>query len=155
MMEFLLSKLWMIIAGLAVMAAVLASFGSLDDRTAEGDTMNALAATGDVLSEMESCPIGTTVRLSPEIPSGSALRIGNGSVWLVREGNDLMISCSAKVTALENGEVIPFVEALPGQSITATRASVDGTVVTVVQLEKTELSSSTAATNLFVSSSVL
>ena len=155
MMEFLLSKLWLVIAGLALMAVVLASFGSLDDRMAEGDLSRAMAATSNVLSEMETCPLGTTVRLTPEMPSGSTMRIGNGTLWLVRDGNDLMLSCPAQVVAIENGRVVSFIEASPGMSITATRAAVDGTIVTVVQLEKTELSSSTASTNLLVSSSVL
>ncbi|KQM11290.1 hypothetical protein AOA80_09020 [Methanomassiliicoccales archaeon RumEn M1] len=155
MMEFFLSKLWMIIAGLAVMGAILASFGALDDRTVEEGLMAEMASTSNILEEMNGCPVGTMVRIVPDLPSEAVLRIGNGSLWLVRGGPDIMVEIHSEVVAMEGGLVVPYVEAAPGGAFIASRAEQNGTLVTVVQLEKTELSSLTASTNLRASSSVL
>lgn len=155
MTEFLLSKLWMVIAGLAVMAAVMASFGSLDDRTAENGLKAEMASTSNILEELSSCPVGTTVRIAPDIPADSVLRVGNGSLWLVRDGPDLLMPIRSEVIAMEGGVAVPYIEARPGDLFSATRMEINGARSTVVQLEKTELSSFTASTNLRASSSVL
>ena len=155
MMEFLLSKLWMVITGLAVMAAVVAAFGSLDDRTAEGGLKTEMASTSNILEELSGSPVGTTVRIAPDIPADSVLRVGNGSLWLVRGGSDLLMPIRSEVIAMEGNVAVPYIEARPGDSFSATRMEINGMRSTVVQLEKTELSSFTASTNLCASSSVL
>ena len=155
MIEFFLSKIWMIMAGLAVMAVVMAAFGSLDDRTAEDDLRTELASVSNIMEELHSCPVGTTVRIVPHLPPDSVLRVGNGSLWLVRDGPDVLLPIRSEVVAMEDGIAVPYVEAHSGGSFLAFRAVLNGTQVTVVQLEKTELSSVTASTNLRASSSVL
>ncbi len=155
MMEFLLSKLWMVIAGLAVMAVVIASFGSLDDRTTEDGLRDEMASASNILEEMHGCPAGTTVRIAPDIPADSIMRVGNGSLWLVRDGPDLVIPIRSKIVAMEDGIAVPFVETRPGGHFLATRVVIDGVQVTIVQAEKMKLSSFMASTNLRTSSSVL
>lgn len=154
MMEFLLSKLWLFLAGAAVLAVTVAAFGSLHDAFAEEGTRAAVDEVRSVLAELDGCPPGTLVRLAPDLPSGSALRVGNGTVWLVREGADIGLAGPA-VVALRDGSAVAYIEARPGDVMVAERRTAGDSVVTFVQLEKAAASSSTALTNLWASASLL
>lgn len=154
MLEFLLSKLWMFIAGTAAIAVVLAAFGGLNGSLAEEGTRSAVEDVSGTLAELGSCPVGTTVRLAPDLAPGTVIRVGSGAVWLVRDGGDLMVT-GPTVVPRQDGHPAAYVEAGPDDTIVAQRLLVDGKTVTVVQVEKAAASSSTAATNRLASSSVL
>lgn len=153
-MEFVLSKVWMVLGGLALAAVVTASFASLNLGAGAEQEMRGAEALSDILSGMSSTPGGEMVIEIKDLVSGdSCFVIRKGSVWLESGGVKKMIPSLANIIMLSDaGEVdelrLCCSDILRINSI----ATEDGVAV---QLEKVDATAWTASTNLLHSSSVL
>ena len=83
MMEFVLSRVWMVIAGLAVMAAILASFAGLNGSVERGMDREGVSALSSMVSDLQRS--GATADLKVAMRD---LLGGHGSFSIKRWGID-------------------------------------------------------------------
>ena len=109
MMEFVLSRVWMVVAGLAVMAVLLAAFAGLnqgiEDRS-EIEGAESLAGMIDRL-EGEEGSVAIMVDLDRTITDPETCFVLNpGSIWVHGGGSAHAVAVSEDVILFDNGSKV-------------------------------------------------
>lgn len=114
MMEFVLSRVWMVIAGLAVMAAILASFAGLNGSVERGMDREGASALSSMVSDLQRS--GATADLKVEMRD---LLGGHGSFSIKRWGIDAGGSAAFHnmVTLIEGGREVEAMEVGPSDAL--------------------------------------
>jgi hypothetical protein len=154
MMEFVLSKVWLFIGGLTLLAVVLASFGSLNSNLQEDRDVEAAEGFSDVVQKMASAP-GCRMSFSGDevVPEGARFTFQAGAIIAERGGHQRIVPVPIDVELIEGGR--PVESLAIGRADVILLRSVEGPEGTIVQLEKVDATALTASTNLLLSSSVL
>ncbi len=156
MMELIMSRVWLVIAGLMVTGAVLYSFGALDDRgrsASEMEGAKSLARSIEVL-RTDVCE-GTLVFEAKDLlpAGGDALRVFNGSIWIGEGRTARAIDMSSPVVLISDGVRVDQLIIHEGDSLTV--RSFGTLEERKVQLEKVSAMNLTVSTNFLHSSFVL
>lgn len=114
MMEFVLSRVWMVIAGLAVMAAILASFAGLNGSVERGMDREGASALSSMVSDLQRS--GATADLKVEMRD---LLGGHGSFSIKRWGIDAGGSAAFHnmVALIEGGREVEAMEVGPSDAL--------------------------------------
>lgn len=157
-MEYFWSRVALTACGLAVMAAIMASFASLDGSNRDKAAVDSALELSELLERFPSYGEGASVVIetSKFLPTSEhRLWVSNGSVWTVHDDKRTAVECKARMTLLSDGEPVRTLELLYGQSVRIENREAGGDARVVVQLEKVSTISLTASTNLLHSASVL
>jgi hypothetical protein len=97
MIEFVLSKLWTVFFGLALIGVLVISFDTIDRDCQIRDMEAEMENIMKVLDDISDLPVGSNLAVSFEgmISEGEALEFENGSLRLSRE--DISFSCSNQI----------------------------------------------------------
>ena len=107
MIEFVMSRVWMVIAGLAVAVVILAAFGGLNDSIAQSRNMTGAESIAEVIAELEAGD--GTAEMSITIDrmiadKGDVILIHPGSIWVLGGGKGRAVACSPDIALLDNGQ---------------------------------------------------
>jgi hypothetical protein len=152
MIEFVLSRVWMVIAGLAMIAVVLAAFNGLDQGVRDGADIEGAKALVGVIEEMSTVHGPAELRVQVDellMGKGTFLEVRPGSVWVHGPDHARAVTCPTAIVLIDGGDVTDKLVLRSGDLV-AVRT--DGSEV---QLEKVFTTSLTASVNLAHSSSVL
>ena len=133
MIEFVMSRVWMVVAGLAVAAAVLVAFGGLNDSITEHRSTAGAGSIADLIDELEAEDGAAEMRVAVDrmiADRGTALVIYPGSIWVQSDGQSRAVACSSNIALLDNGQRVDELRLGSGDVIVIRASS--GTV----QLEK-------------------
>lgn len=157
MMELVMSRVWMVIAGTVLAGVVMAAFSGLDERTENAVTMEGASTLARTIISLSSGEHEGVVVIEADdiLPAGHRhLTICDGSIWIV-EGPSARAVVIPLGTILLDGEartdrlMVVAGDVLIIRSCTSTEGS------RTVQLEKVSATNLTASTNLLHSSAVL
>jgi hypothetical protein len=97
MIEFVLSKLWTVLFGLALIGVLVTSFDTIDRDCQIRDMEVEMENIMKVLDGISDLPVGSSLAVSLEgmICEGEALEFENGSLRLLRE--DISFSCPYQI----------------------------------------------------------
>jgi hypothetical protein len=104
MIEFVMSRVWLIIAGLAVVAVVLATFAGLDAGTRDRGAADGANALADLMEGLRTSGQVGEVQVDGRdllFDDGHSLRVCNGSIW---------VKAGSKERAVEGPQDILLVE---------------------------------------------
>lgn len=157
MMELVMSRVWMVIAGLVLAGVVLSSFGALDDRTreaAELEGARALASTVEALGS-NGQEGALTIIVDDILPDGHrSLTIYEGSIWIGAGPSAMAVTIPHGAVLMADEERVESLTLMAGDLLIA-RSYLDPDGNRAVQLEKVSATNFTASTNLLHSFSVL
>ncbi len=91
MMEFFLSKVWMVLVGLVLAGALSAAFLGVQDRE-EGEMARQCAQSmADLIGRLGEADVGTRcmVDMSSYLRPGTSMELAAGSVWVRWEGGQV------------------------------------------------------------------
>jgi succinylglutamate desuccinylase len=133
MMEFVLSRVWMVIAGLAVMAVLLAAFTGLNQGMEERSDIEgaySLAGIIDRLEEEEGSVV-MEVDLDRTIADTETYFVlCPGSIWVHSGGSAHAVTSSGKIVLFDNGVMVDSLRLEKGDRIVIRSSSGE------VQVEK-------------------
>ncbi len=160
MLEFILSKTVLIVFSLAVLVAAGSMISSFYSVQENGDMDASLQQVANLLIQADASGSESKVRLDMReyLGSESLLRIGNGLIMLLHDGQVSAASLPADMQMKvldETGLERTAIEVTRSDFLTIDRAYVDGTLVTIVYIEKVDATFSTALMNRSTSSIVL
>lgn len=107
MMEFVLSRVWMVMVGLAFMAVIVAAFAGLDQRMMERSDAEGAEALAGIIRDMghEEGYVEMEIDLHRTIASPETeLTICPGSIWIQKEGIGRAVACSSDIDLFDNGK---------------------------------------------------
>jgi len=156
MMELIMSRVWLVIAGLMMTGAVLYSFGVLDDNERNASEMvgaEALASSIEALSTSvhEGMVMFEAKDLLPN--GGDPLRVYNGSIWVGDGATAQAVNMAAPVVLFSDGDRVSDI-IVHSDDVLILR-SIGALSEREVQLEKVSATNLMVSTNLLHSSSVL
>lgn len=128
-----MSRVWMVIAGLAVAAVILAAFGGLNDSIAGRHGTAGAESIAKVIEELEAEDCTLEMRLSLEelmVDREDVIVIHPGSIWVLGDGKSRAVACSSNIALLDNGQQVDELRLGCGDALVIRASS--GTV----QLEK-------------------
>jgi len=130
--EFVMSRVWMVVAGLAVAAVIMAAFGGLNDGIAEHRSMAGAGSIADLIEELEAEAGAAEMRVTMDgmIADGETIVIHPGSIWVQGDGRSRAVACSSNIILFDNGRTVDELRLASGDVIVVRASS--GTV----QLEK-------------------
>lgn len=157
MLEFFLSKMWLFLAGFALIGAVTSAFTQLNGDMVREDMTEVVADLSEAIEGVNGSPRGTTltVRMDSLLGPDRTAVVTNGSVWVEWSRGRVAAECSAEVVLLDGEATVDRLAIGLRDRLILTKSVVEGRSVTVVQLEKVETISLTTSTSLLASSSVL
>ncbi len=156
MIEFVMSRVWLVIAGLAMAAAVLVAFTGLDDGTRDKAAMDGANALADLIEDLRVKGQIGEVRVDGRdviFDDGHSLRVCNGSIWVQSGQEEHAVAGPRDLVLVEEGRAVDSLTIRPGDQLVLRSFMIGGKIG--VQLEKVDATSLTASTNSLHSSSVL
>jgi hypothetical protein len=156
MMDLIMSRVWLVIAGLMVTAAVLYSFGAMDDRSRNASEMEgaeSLASSIEALSK--DVYEGTlTFEAKDLLPAGGEpLRVFNGSIWIGEGTTARAVDISSPLVLISDGVRVDHLIVHGGDVLTI--RSIGTPEEREVHLEKVSAMNLMVSTNFRQSSFVL
>jgi hypothetical protein len=156
MIEFVMSRVWLVIAGLAMAAAVLVAFTGLDDGTRDRAAVDGANALADLIGDLRTNGQTGEVRIDGRdviFANGYSLRVCNGSIWVQNGQTERAVVGPGDLVLVEGSHIVDTMTIRPLDQLVV-RSFLSGGKMGV-QLEKVDATSLTASTNSLHSSSVL
>ncbi|MBI0584678.1 MAG: hypothetical protein ISF22_10700 [Methanomassiliicoccus sp.] len=153
MIEFVMSRVWMVIAGVAVMAVIVASFAGLDRNVQREVEMEGAETLAAVMNELAAWEGQGETRVEVDgllIEREATIMICPGSIWVNGPSSSRAVGCATDLILVDGGRQVDSLELAHGDHVVI-RTAGDG----IVQLEKVSATARTAETNLSHSSAVL
>lgn len=133
MIEFVMSRVWMVIVGLAMAAVILAAFGGLNENIADSRSMAGAEAIAGIIDDLEDEEGSVELRIEIDemiADRGTVLIIHPGSIWVQDEAGRRAVACSSDIVLLDGGQRVDELRLLSGD-VVVIRASAGE-----IQLEK-------------------
>jgi hypothetical protein len=156
MIEFVMSRVWLVIAGLAVAGVVVLSFTGLDDGARDKVAVDGANTLGGLIEELQNNGQTGEVRVDGQdilFDDDHTLRVCNGSIWVQSGSREHAIDGPRDLVLVEGHRDVDGLTIQRSDQIILRSFMVNGQIV--VQLEKVDATSLTASTNSLHSSSVL
>jgi len=156
MLEFITSRVWMIIAGLVLAGAIMGAFNGLDRQTVDQAALDRASSLGDVIEEMRWTGQTGEVRIDARtllVDKSHSLVVNDGSIWVRSGGRSTAVDGPSGLVLLDDGTDVKELIVTWSDTVILSARAPGGTIV--VQVEKVDATSFTASTNLLHSSSVL
>lgn len=155
-MELIMSRVWLVIAGVMVTGAVLFSFGALDDHSRDAAEMEGAESLARSIGHLSSdVSEGTLVFEAKDLlpPNGDPLRVYNGSIWVGEGTSARAVDIGSPIALISDGERVDhLIVHSDDLLIIRSTGALEGREV---QLEKVSATNLTVSTNFLHSSSVL
>lgn len=156
MMELIMSRVWLVIAGMMMTGAVLYSFGALNDNDRYASEMEGAEALARSIESLgTSVPEGTVVFEAKDLlpAGGGPLRVYNGSIWIGERATARAVDLPTPVVLISDGARVDHL-IVDGGDVLIIR-SIGTLEERVVQLEKVSAMNLMVSTNVLHSSFVL
>jgi hypothetical protein len=151
MIEFILSRVWMIMAGIAVMVVIVAAFDGLQDHMTQEAFTDGAEVLSEMIDAMEQEGQGE-VRVEMDAllsSSGTTMEVRPGSIWMHNGDQTRAVECPS-IQLVDRGVHVPSITLTRGDAVII-RSTNGGPV----QVEKVSATALTPSTNLMHSSTVL
>jgi hypothetical protein len=156
MMELIMSRVWLVIAGIMVTGAVLFSFGALDDHSRDAVEMEGAESLARSIENLSSdVSEGKLEFEAKELlpPNGDPLRVYNGSIWVGEGTSAQAVDIRSSLVLISDRERVDHL-IIYGDDLLILRSS-GALDEREVQLEKVSATNLTVSMNFLHSSSVL
>ncbi len=156
MMELIMSRFWLVIAGMMVTGALLFSFGALDDRSRDAAEMEGAESLARSIEALSSDVCEGTLMLEAKdlLPaSGDPLRVYDGSIWIGEGASARAVDIGSSIVLISDGDQVDHL-IIYSDDVLSIR-SCGPLEVRVVQLEKVSATNLMVSTNFLHSSFVL
>ena len=99
--------MWMVVAGLAVAAVILAAFGGLNDSIVERQRNAGIESIADLIAELEAEDGAVEMRIAVDgmvVDREDVIVICPGSIWLLGDGESRAVACSSNIALVDDGQ---------------------------------------------------
>lgn len=156
MIEFVMSRVWLVIAGLAMAGVVLVAFTGLDDGTRDRAAVDGANALADLTEELRTNGQVGEVRVDGRdviFDDDYSLRVCNGSIWVQSGQKEHAVAGPRDLVLVEGNRTVDSLTIRRSDQLVVRSFMTGGKLG--IQLEKLDATSLTASMNSLHSSSVL
>lgn len=120
MMEFVMSRVWMVIAGLAITAVLLTVFAGLDRSITEQEGQEGARTLARMIDALEDEGGSAEMRLEIDeviAGQGTTLVVRPGSLWVEDGRTSEAVACSSSIVLLDDGHRVDSLQLARGDVI--------------------------------------
>jgi len=120
MMEFVLSRVWMVIAGLAITAVLLAVFAGLDHSISDQEGQAGARTLARMIDALED--EGGSAEMRVEVDElitgqGTSLVVRPGSIWIEDGRTSEAVACSGSIVLFDDGHRVDSLQLARGDVV--------------------------------------
>ena len=119
-MEFVLSRVWMVIAGLAITVVLLAAFAGLDRDISDQEGQEGARTLARMIDALEDEGGSAEMRIEVDeviAGQGTTLIVRPGSIWVEDGRTSEAVACSGSIVLLDDGHRVDSLQLTRGDVV--------------------------------------